>query len=223
MDREQSWQVIEQERLSLADLLATLTDAEWDRPSLCAAWRIRDVAAHVALVPQPPGSWTILVEGVRARGSFHRVNRDLSIRHANRAGADLAAELRENAASRTLPAVTNYRNILFDILVHGQDIAIPLGRERRMPLEAVRASATRVWAMGWPFWAKRRLSGFRLTATDVEWTAGSGAPGRDIHGPIDALLLLLTGRTVALHRLSGDGVAPLAARVTSRSSSADES
>ncbi|MGH3519005.1 MAG: hypothetical protein ACRDQ7_16600, partial [Haloechinothrix sp.] len=51
----------------------------------------------------------------------------------------------------------NYRNILFDILVHGQDIAIPLGRERTMPVEAAGTGATRVWTMGWPFWAKRKL------------------------------------------------------------------
>lgn len=111
-----------------------------------------------------------------------------------------------------MPVVTSERNILFDILVHGQDIAIPLGRKREMPLAAARSSATRVWRMGWPFWAKRKLSGFRLIATDVEWAAGFGAA--EVRGPIDALLLLLTGRTASVPRLSGDGVAALAARLT---------
>src|SRR4051794_14129024 len=161
MDREQTWQTIEHERLRLADLLATLTGDEWDRPSLCAGWRVRDVAAHVAMAPQPPGPWTMLVEGVRARGSFHRLNHDVAVRHADRPGADLVAELREHSASRRLPVVTNYRNILPDILVHSQDIAIPLGRVMPMPPDAAAAGATRVWTMGWPFWAKRRLTGFR--------------------------------------------------------------
>jgi uncharacterized protein (TIGR03083 family) len=223
MDREQSWDAIERERRSLADLLETLTDEEWERPSLCAGWRIRDVAAHVALAPQPPGAWSMLVEGVRARGSFHRLNHDVSVRHADRPGADLVAELREHAASRKLPAVTNYRNILYDVLVHGQDIAIPLGRERAMPLDAARAGATRVWTMGWPFWARRRLAGFRLSATDIDWTAGSAPAGREVRGPIAALLLLLTGRTAALTRLSGDGVAELTARLTGSSSPVGES
>jgi hypothetical protein len=50
-------------------------------------------------------------------------------------------------------------------------------------------------------WARRRLRGVRLVATDVEWTAGSGA---EVTGPIDALLLLLTGRVAAaLPRLTG--------------------
>ena len=55
--------------------------------------------------------------------------------------------------------MTNYRNILFDILVHGQDIAIPLGLHRDMPVDAARAGASRVWTMGWPFWAHRKLRG----------------------------------------------------------------
>lgn len=215
MSREQSWQVIEAERCSLADLLETLTDEEWKRPSLCDRWRICDVAAHVALAPQPPGLWAMLVDGVRTRGSFHRLNHDVSVRHADRLGVDLVAEVREHAASRTLPAVTNYRNILYDILVHGQDIAIPLGRERQMPPDAAVAGATRVWTMGWPFWAKRKLRGFRLTATDVEWAVGDGSP---VTGPIDALLLLLTGRPAALPRLTGDGVPGLAARMSPQSS-----
>jgi hypothetical protein len=90
----------------------------------------------------------------------------------------------------------------------GQDIAIPLGRQRAMPLAAAHAGADRVWTMGWPFWARRRLRGFRLTASDVDWSVGEGP---DVRGPIDALLLLLTGRTAAFSRLTGDGVQRLTA------------
>ncbi len=216
MDREETWHVIEQERLRLADLLDTLADHEWDTPSLCDGWRVRDVAAHVALAPQPPGPWDMVRWAVRARGSFHRLNHDMSVAHADaRSGAELVAELREHAASRRLPAPTNYRNILYDTLVHTQDIAIPLRREHAMPTAAARTGATRVWTMGWPFWAKRRLAGFRLVATDTLWTAGEGP--QVVCGPIDALLLLLTGRTVALDRLTGDGVAALTRRLAARS------
>lgn len=34
------------ERTDLADLLATLTPAQWEAPSLCEDWRVRDVVAH---------------------------------------------------------------------------------------------------------------------------------------------------------------------------------
>jgi uncharacterized protein (TIGR03083 family) len=159
MDREESWQVIIGQRLSLADLLDELSDAEWDTPSLCQGWRVRDVAAHLAMAPQVPTLGWMIAQGVRARGSFHRLNHDVAVRHADtRPATQIVAELRQLAESRRLPVVTNYRNTLFDILIHGQDVAIPLGRKRDMPIEAARAGADRIWTMGWPFWAKRPRS-----------------------------------------------------------------
>ena len=35
------------ERADLADLLVTLEPAQWNAPSLCTQWRVRDVVAHV--------------------------------------------------------------------------------------------------------------------------------------------------------------------------------
>jgi uncharacterized protein (TIGR03083 family) len=208
MDSEESWRIIAGQRLALADLLEGLSVEEWERPSLCAGWRVRDVAGHVAMAPQVLGIRTMTVEVLRAGGRFHRLNHDLAVRHAeSRPTERLVAEIREHASSRRLPLVTNYRNILFDILVHGQDIALPLDRSHPMPPAAARAGAGRVWSMGWPFWARRRLRGVRLVATDVEWSAGAGA---EVEGPIDALLLLLTGRvTAARPRLTGPGVPTL--------------
>jgi uncharacterized protein (TIGR03083 family) len=209
MNAEDSWRVIEAERLSLADLLEDLSPAQWEAPSLCDGWRVRDVAAHVAMAPQVPSVPSMVADAVRARGRFDRLNHDVAVRHACRPVERIVAEIRDHARSRRLPIVTNYRNILFDILVHGQDIAIPLGIPLAMRPDAARAGADRVWTMGWPFWARHRLRGFRLTATDVSWSVGDGP---DVSGPIDALLLLLTGRPSALPRLGGDGLAALTAR-----------
>jgi hypothetical protein len=64
--------------------------------------------------------------------------------------------------------------------------------------------------MGFPFQARRRLSGLRLAATDVPWSVGDGPA---VEGPIAALLLLLTGRSAALGELSGDGVPLLLPRL----------
>jgi uncharacterized protein (TIGR03083 family) len=146
----------------------------------------------VALAPQPPGVGTVLASAVRARGSFHRLNHDVAVRHADSRPPDrLVDELRTHAGSRRLPAVTGYRNTLFDVIVHGQDIARPLGRTLAVPPAAAAAAATRVWSMGWPFWARRRLRGSRLIATDASWEAGSGDP---VRAPIVDLLMLMTGR-----------------------------
>ena len=37
----------EDERADLADLLHVLTPGQWEAPSLCAGWRVRDVVAHL--------------------------------------------------------------------------------------------------------------------------------------------------------------------------------
>jgi uncharacterized protein (TIGR03083 family) len=207
MDVDEKWRVIADQRRALADLVAALPDEDLDRPSLCTRWRVRDVAAHVALTPRSPGVVGILRAAVRARGDFDEVNRAMAVAHADALGAGLAAELHAVADSRRKPLVTTRDNLLFDTLVHVQDVAVPLGRDVAVPVDAAREAAERVWRMGWPFRARRRLRGLELSATDTSWTRGHGAP---VRGRIRDLLLLLTGRTeVALPRLRGAGVARL--------------
>nr|WP_255222091.1 maleylpyruvate isomerase family mycothiol-dependent enzyme [Nocardia otitidiscaviarum] len=92
---------------------------------------------------------------------------------------------------------------LMDLLVHGQDIAIPLGITRDMPLTATRIAVERIWNTNAPFHARRRFAGYRLAATDDDWTSGHGPL---ITGPLAALLLLITGREAALPHLTGAGL-----------------
>ncbi|TYB41271.1 maleylpyruvate isomerase family mycothiol-dependent enzyme [Actinomadura chibensis] len=201
------WRVIDAERTGVAELLAGLTDEQWERPSLCAGWRVREVAAHLGIGPRARLGW-VLVETVRAGGGFNRmVDRTARREAARRSPEQLTAELREASGSRHLAPGQKLGYAMLDILVHGQDIAVPLGLDRAMPLEAARGSAEIAWRIGFPFHARRRLRGVRLAATDVDWTAGDGP---EVAGPIAALLLLLTGRDgAALARLDGPGVAVL--------------
>jgi uncharacterized protein (TIGR03083 family) len=209
MDRDEIWKAIETGRLAVADLLADLSPDEWERPSLCAGWRVRDVAAHLALAPQT-GLGTALVELVRARGSFDRMIRETARRKAALPVGRLVDEIRMIAGSHRLAPGTTQLEPLLDVLVHTQDIAAPLGRHHPVPPDAGRAAADRVWSMGWPFHARRRLAGLRLVATDAAWEVGDGPC---VEGPMDAMLLLVTGRPAALAKLTGDGVAILAPRV----------
>lgn len=209
MDRDEKWAAIGAQRRVLAGLLETLTDSQCEVPSLCSRWRVKDVAAHVALTPQSPGLLRILGKGLRARGDFDGLNRDMAIGHAARPTATLVAELQDLADDRSKPAITTLDNLVFDTLVHVQDVARPLGLRVEMPLEPARAGLERVWGIGWPFWARRRLRGLTLNATDVDWSVGNGP---EVHGPAGDLLLLLTGRTAAaLPALSGPGTTRLPA------------
>ena len=86
------------------------------------------------------------------------------------------------------------------------DIAVPIGIPLEMEPAACELAATRRWATrrSWLSTVFHRLplDGYRLTATDVDWTRGAGP---DVAGPIDALLLLLTGRDAGFAHLTGEG------------------
>lgn len=211
MDEDAVWAAIDRQRLELADLLADLREDEWAHRSLCAGWSVRDVAAHLALAHT--GRAQALVGLVRAGGSVDRMIRDMALRHAA-PPERLIAEIRAMTGSRKLPPVVSYLEPLVDVLVHGQDIAIPLGRPHPIPVDAAVAAATRAWTMRWPlsraFPVRDRLRGFELVATDTGWSAGRGPR---VEGPIGALLLLMTGRTASLEQLGGAGIGELLTRI----------
>jgi uncharacterized protein (TIGR03083 family) len=54
LDRSQAWQVIDAQRLGLAGLLDDLSEHEWQQPSLCDGWTVRDVAAHLTCSNSAP-------------------------------------------------------------------------------------------------------------------------------------------------------------------------
>jgi uncharacterized protein (TIGR03083 family) len=209
VERDTVWRYVESQRLDLADLLDGLSPEQWEHPSLCPGWTVRDVAAHVISSPQARLLPTL---GAFAR---HRGDLDRMIlaegKHWGRAApVDIVAQYRRYAGSRKHPVGTTYWEPLLDVLVHGQDIAVPLGIPRTMPIPAAAAAATRVWSKAFPFKARRRLRGLRLEATDSGWSAGDGAL---VRGPIEAILVVLTGRPHGLARLTGEGTAEAARRL----------
>ena len=211
MDVEDQWTHIEAARRSLAALLEGLSPAQWEAPSLCSEWRVRDVAAHVAMTPAgAPSTWEIVSGVVRARGDLWGFGRDVARGWgADRTQADVVAILDREAASRRMPVVTTTANILLDVLVHSQDIAVPLDIDHPVPTDAGLAAFHRIWSMGWPFHARKRLAGVTLAASDADVRMDVGP---EVRGPLAALLLLTTGRAAAARaQLEGPGLALLPA------------
>ncbi len=140
----------------------------------------------------------------------------MAVAHAQREPHELVATLRHLADARTKPVFVVTDNILVDLVVHGQDVAVPLGLDRPVPDDAARPVLERLWSMGWPWHADRRLHGVRLEAgthsgPDLLWTAGEGPV---VAGAAGDLALLMSGRTsAALSRLRGPGVALLVERL----------
>ena len=115
------------ERHHVADLVADLTDEQWATPSLCAAWTVRDVVAHLTVTTRMTVP-RLLPAAVRARGDFDRMAVALAAgRAAAYSTAELVGQLRESAGStRRMPGSTPM-DPLMDLVIHRQDIARPLG------------------------------------------------------------------------------------------------
>lgn len=205
---------VETERLDLADLLDDLDDQEWRANSLCPGWTVHDVVAHLTLSTRQ-SFVAMVIRVVRARGDFNRVVAEWARERAVEFGPrELVSQLRETAGvPRRLPMSGPF-DPLVDILVHGQDIARPLGRTREMSACRVVPALEYVWA-GSFYGPRRRFEGLRFVATDAQWSAGEGP--REIQGPVGDLLLLATGRSAGLDRLTGTGVDEAAARMRQRS------
>lgn len=204
---EEYWSAVRSLRLELADFLERLRDEEWEAPSLCAGWRVRDVAGHVCVVPRVTAR-RILAVAPRARFDVDRVNHLIGLEEGRRDPEELVMLLRRHAGDRIRSGpLPDPRNLLFDLVVHGQDVARPLGRTLPVPAALAQQSLERVWAMGWPFRARTRLAAFTLRASDTGWAVGQGP---EVNGSALALLLLATGRTATVAgELEGPGVRAL--------------
>lgn len=213
MDEDEMWVAIDAQRQNTIALLARLSDDEWARPSLCSGWTVRDVAAHLTL--QQLGLSDGLRMALRYRGGMNRIIHDSARDKAALPTERLIDEIRAMIGSRRHNVGLSGRQTLIDILVHGQDIAVPLRRELAMPSAAAALAASTVWSsLGAPMAKVFRpvpWRAIRFVATDNDWAAGQG---REVHGPISAILLLLTGRAAALDALAGDGKAQLQAALT---------
>jgi uncharacterized protein (TIGR03083 family) len=195
--------LVAEERRDLAMLLRTLSDEEWESPSLCAGWRVRDVVGHLLYDTIPPYSY--LAAAVRHR-SIDRANEHFVEQTRSLPTSALVDRLESiidrGATARVMPSVA-----LADALVHQQDIRRPLGRPRVIPAERLLQVLRRPDPLAHP---RRRTRGLRLVSTDVPWSTGAGP---EVRGRGEAIAMAVNGRSVALEELEGDGVAVLRERL----------
>lgn len=201
MNAEPTWRYIDRERAALADFLETLNPGQWQTPSLCAGWTVRDVAVHLT---QSAASWPRMAfEAVRSGFRFNAMVERVAREDAS-TPEEIVATLRAMVGGRRRPPGTAVADPLMDLLVHGQDIAIPLGIDRSMPTDAALVAAARLWNMGFPFHARKRFSGVAFTATDAAFAVGSGSA---VSGSLQDIVLVLAGRPAGLAGLTGDAAA----------------
>jgi uncharacterized protein (TIGR03083 family) len=204
MSSTDAMQMARAEREQFVALLEGLTPAQWDSPTLCDKWRVRDVVAHV-IGYDPLTRLQLLrrmAKGLVTRGGANAVG---VAEYAAKSPEELTALMRKYVEPQGLTSGFGGRIALTDGMIHQQDIRRPLGKPRTIDHERLRT------ALDFAKYAPRilgavRARGLRLVATDVDWSHGSGP---EVRGPGEALLMAMAGRRAALENLDGSGKAKL--------------
>lgn len=187
------------ERSEQADLLAALRPDQWDVPTLCAGWRVREVVAHTTM-PFRTSVGRTLVELVKARGSINRMADRCARRDAARmTSKELLATLRDNVAHPWKPPGGGALGALSHDVIHGLDISVGLGLGRLVPPDRIAMVLSGLTPRNIAFFGTD-LTGVELRATDLDWGHGTGTP---IRGLAQDLLLVICGRSLPPGHLEG--------------------
>jgi uncharacterized protein (TIGR03083 family) len=201
------WPVVHGERKSLAADLSPLSEEQWSTTSLCPQWTIRDVLAHMSGTAQiTPASF--LPKLIGSGFSFERLQAKGMAANQGSSGADTLSHFEAIIPLEKRPPGPK-DTILGETIIHAEDIRRALGIAHEYPSDAVVELADFFKGSNMIIGTKNRISGLRLTATDADWSHGSGP---EVSGPMLSLLMAMTGRKPVLADLSGDGVTTLRER-----------
>src|SRR4051812_17228473 len=166
MAKSEIWSMIHRERAALADDLAALTPEQWDAPSMCEGWSIRDVVAHMtasAMITPPAFFAKIVGNGF----SLSRMQTKDIERERGTSNADALARFRAQIKStKHPPGPTDAW--LGEALIHGEDIRRPLGTKHDYQTDAAVRVAEFYKGSNLVVGAKKRIAGLQLQATDAE-------------------------------------------------------
>jgi uncharacterized protein (TIGR03083 family) len=194
------------ERTELAAVLRGLSADDWDRMTLCDGWRVRELVAHIVM-PYRYSTARFVAELLRSRGNFHRMADRLARADAAALTSEqLVQTLEDNIHHPWKPPGSGYDAALSHDVIHGLDLTVALGIDRQVPLDRLAI----VLAGSGPKQLKYfgvDLTGVQLSATDLDWTIGTGHP---VTGTAQDLLMVICGRAVPPGRLNG----PAAERFT---------
>jgi uncharacterized protein (TIGR03083 family) len=204
-------EMIAAERRHMADLFARLTTDQLARQSLCDAWTMHEVAAHLATYLRF-GKLKIVGCMLAYAGDFAPGNQQFARWYARRPTADLIELLRRNAESRTTPPRSGYDPMLADLILHDLDVRIPLGIPRQIPEDRLAVTFHLLGTVPSPgFAVGTRLRDLRFETTDTRWTTGAGAV---VRGPAEAVVMAMSGRTATWADLTGEGAELLRNRIS---------
>jgi len=207
MEKSAIWPTIHTERAALAADLEPLQEPDWETPSLCPDWTVRDVVAHMTGTAKiSPGSFVgkLVTSGFSLKKLQEK---DIAELRGDAPTETLANFKAEVNSSKHPPGPTD--TWLGEAIVHSEDVRRPLGINHEYPVDALTRVADFYKGSNLVIGTKNRIAGLRLKATDADWSHGDGP---EVTGRMVSLLMAMAGRTQALADLSGEGVQTLTSR-----------
>ena len=197
-------QMARDEREEFVALLEGLTPQQWDGPTLCESWIVREVAVHTVSYDELT-TGALVGRFLKGRLNTDRINAIGVADYADRAPDQITAMIRANSEPHGLTGGFGGRIALTDGMIHQQDIRRSVGLPRTIDPERLRT------ALDFARFAPTirgawRARGVRLVATDLDWAYGKGP---EVRGSGEALLMAMAGRRAALDDLDGRGKAKL--------------
>jgi uncharacterized protein (TIGR03083 family) len=192
--------VVAAEFVALADLLDSATAAQWDTPSLCAGWRVREVVAHMTMAARYRED-EFMAELRRCDFDFGRLSNEIAARDAGLPASEHVANLRSDVMQHWTPPGGGYHGALNHVVIHGLDITVPLGVPRRSPDGTIRIILDDLTRGGVHEHFGTNVEGRSLQATDLDWSYGSGPP---LRGRAEELAVMLCGRILPAGRIDGE-------------------
>ena len=202
------WPLIAEERTSLLGKFESLRDDQWDTPSLCGDWTLRQLLGHLVIAADPPVG-RFLGEMVKAGGRFPVAQGRLARAEASRATTELVARYRERIGARRTPPGFGPSAPYADVVIHSFDAQIPLGLPSERPPERYEPPLGLLMTRkALAFFVPPGRPEVRWVADDHTWVAGTGA---EVHGTMADLMLAASGRSARVEALSGPGQSALVA------------
>ncbi|MFF7211265.1 maleylpyruvate isomerase family mycothiol-dependent enzyme [Streptomyces sp. NPDC008238] len=184
---------------ALADLLDGAPAAWWDHPSLCEGWRVREVVAHMTMAARYSREEFMALLAEHAH-DFTRLSDAVAARDGALPTGELVGSLRSEVMRRWQPPGGGAHGALNHVVIHGLDMTVPLGAERRVPAETLGILLHDLTADGGHAHFGVAVEGRRLRATDLDWSYGSGP---ELRGTGEDLALAMCGRRLPAGRLEG--------------------
>jgi uncharacterized protein (TIGR03083 family) len=202
------WAFAHAERTALAQDLSGLNAEQWRHDTLCGAWDVEEVVAHLtAAASLNQWQWVRSLLGARFRVEVHNQRR--LVDHKGGTPAETLDRFRAIIGSTT--ALSGHTPAyLGEVVVHAQDIRQPLGLPRTPDLDSLTPVAEFFARRDFTVASRTAVAGIQMRADDGPFATGTGPL---VTGSTLALVMSMASRAPYIDQLDGPGIATLRATV----------